>query len=393
MTPVGRCAFLDHYGARSEAGYKRKLAPTGRIMQHAQIACRDFDLARRAWAEIYISCARGGVTVDCYGISLDWSMGYPAAERSKRPGGAGLVLSDREQFAQLTSLAPVAPHFGDFILGFPAAIENTQSALLAGATTIGNLGQYFTVGLPDWDDDVATTAATVEALGLIAAQDTEILVHSSLDDGFAMQFADMAGTLGAALFEKRIVEELIGAKLSHSHGQHFSDPVKRLAFQLALAQISDTPGTVICGNTASYRGSAVENYVSLANYLMVDAFGQMARPTGHAVTPVPTSVNAHTPDMSEIVEAQMFAGRLIEHAGSFAHLMSLDKARPLADRLVADGRAFATALWSGLKASGIDTDDAVEVLLAARRLGGRKLEEMSRQINPQSDGFVGSRKN
>src|ERR1700675_1163805 len=61
----------------------------------------------------------------------------------------------------------------------------TPAALVAGTTAIGNLGQYFTFRLPYWDDDIATTEATVTALGLIAAQDVEILVHSNLDDGFA----------------------------------------------------------------------------------------------------------------------------------------------------------------------------------------------------------------
>ncbi|MHB2268228.1 hypothetical protein [Aliihoeflea sp. PC F10.4] len=58
-----------------------------------------------------------------------------------------------------------APYFGDFMLGLPGAVENTRAALAAGVTTIGNLGQYFTFRLPDWDDDVATTEATVTALG------------------------------------------------------------------------------------------------------------------------------------------------------------------------------------------------------------------------------------
>ena len=100
------------------------------------------------------------------------------------------MLDGPEDFARITGAAPAAAHFGDFMMGLPGAVENTKAALAAGATAIGNLGQYFTFRLPYWDDDVATTEATLVALGLVAAQDAEILVHSNLDDGFAGLFAD-----------------------------------------------------------------------------------------------------------------------------------------------------------------------------------------------------------
>ena len=67
----------------------------------------------------------------------------------------------------------------------------------AGVTTIGNLGQYFTFQLPGWKDDIATTRSTLTAIGLMAAQPVEVMVHSNLDDGFAAVFQDLASALGA----------------------------------------------------------------------------------------------------------------------------------------------------------------------------------------------------
>ncbi|NND49413.1 MAG: hypothetical protein HKN60_04095, partial [Rhizobiales bacterium] len=46
---------------------------------------------------------------------------------------------------------------------------------------------------------MASTAATVTALGLIARQSAEVLVHSNLDDGFAALFCDLACAFGAVL--------------------------------------------------------------------------------------------------------------------------------------------------------------------------------------------------
>ena len=123
--------FLKHYGCASEAEYKRNAADHGRIMQHAQIGFRDLEKSRRAWAEIHDACAKRGIRVDRYGICLDWTMGLPRELRDKNWRGTGLVLEKAEDFLALTSGAPVAPHFGDFVLGFPAALENTRAALAA----------------------------------------------------------------------------------------------------------------------------------------------------------------------------------------------------------------------------------------------------------------------
>ena len=168
---VGASPFLAQTGQPCEAAYKRARAAAGQVMQHAQVGFRDPAKSCRAYAEIHEACARQGVTVDRTGICLDWSMGYPRDQRAGRPKGTGLILEGPDDFAALTAMAPMAPHFGDFVLGFPAAVENTCGALAAGSTAIRNLGQFFTFRLPHWDDDVALTEATVTALALIAAQD------------------------------------------------------------------------------------------------------------------------------------------------------------------------------------------------------------------------------
>lgn len=372
---LGPSAFLRDVDCPCEAAYKRAAMAKGRIMRHAQIGFRDPAKSRRAYAEIHDVCAGDGIRVDRYGICLDWSMGYRRDDRAGRPRGTGLILEGPEDFAALTAVAPVAPHFGDFVLGFPAALENTQAALAAGCTAIGNLGQYFTFRLPDWDDDVALTEATVTALGLIAAQEFEILVHSNLDDGFAAVFTDLASCLGAALIERYIVEDLIGATMSHCYGHHFSDPLTRLAFHKALASASPAPGTMVYGNTTSYRGDAAANYASLAGYLLTDILAQRRQPSGHAINPVPVTENERIPDVEEIVSAQRFAARLCEQAEGLDALHDDALAEPLAARIVAGGRAFRDALLAGLAADGVDVADAAQLLLALRRIGGKRLEE------------------
>ncbi|MCK0196215.1 cobalamin-dependent protein [Ancylobacter sp. 6x-1] len=388
---VGRNVFLDAQNVASEADYKRREAAAGRIMQHAHIGFRSVERTIGAIAELHATCARRGVTVDRFGITLDWSMGYPPDERRKRARGTGIVLTGPEDFARITNAAPAAAHFGDFMMGLPGALENVKGALAAGATALGNLGQYFTFRLPDWDDDVATTHATVTALGLIAAQPVEVLVHSNLDDGFAGLFADMSSALGMVLIEKYIVEDLIGARASHCFGHHFTAPLVRLAFHQALASVSDAPGTMIFGNTVSYKSVPAGNFASLASYLQADIWALTRTHTGHAINPVPVTENERIPDIDEILDAQTFATRLAGHARESAGLIDYAQVDALAERLVEGGRRFAARTLEGLAEIGIDTRDPAQLMLALRRIGPRRIEAAFGAGTPDASAWGGRR--
>ncbi|MEO0617902.1 MAG: cobalamin-dependent protein [Pseudomonadota bacterium] len=382
---IGASPFLECVGLPDEASYKRACAASGTITQHAQVGFRDPSRTRDACAAIFAQCEARGVIVDRYGFCLDWSMAVPRADRAHAQKGTGLILSDEADFVAIASAAPVAPHFGDFVLGFPAALENTQAALSAGATAIGNLGQYFTFRTPGFEDDVAATTATLKAIGLIVAQPVDVLIHSNLDDGFAAQFSDLVSCLGAALLEKHVVETLCGGTLSHCFGHHFTDPVRRLAFQRALARVSDAPGTMIYGSTMSYRGTTAENYAGLASYLMTDIISQRTSPSGHAINPVPVMENDRIPDIDEIVDAQCFAHRLREEAEVFAPLIDTRCTDAMVDTLVIEGRRFAERAIAGLASAGIDINDPCQMLITLRRLGGYALEETFADRTPNAE--------
>jgi hypothetical protein len=366
---VGSCAFLTHYGVPSEAAYKRQRMDEGALMLHAQIGYRSLAKSQRAYAEVYARTLAAGCRVDRYGICLDWSMGYPAARRAHMPRGTGLILDRPEDFAALTAAAPVAPHFGDFVIGTPAAVENTLAALAAGATSIGNLGQYFTFRQPHWHDDVATTAATLTALALCAAQPVDILIHSNLDDGFAALFVDLACAVGAVLLERYLVEALLGGTVAHCYGHTFAEPRTRLAFQRALTRVSRAPGTMVYGNTTTYDAQLVGNYAHLASYLLVDGVAQLLAPTGHALHPVPITEALRIPDIDEIVDAQLVGHRLLARAVDYLPLLDLAPVDATADALVAGGERFKARVLAGLAEAGVDVRDPLELLLALRGSG------------------------
>ncbi len=372
---VGKSPWLAKEGVSSELEFKRRAMAEQRFTFHAQIGYRSLDDSCRAWSEVHDRlAATAAAAPDRYGICLDWSMGYPRAERAGRPRGTGLILEGPDDFIRLTNMAPVAPHFGDFVLGMPSAVENVSAALLAGSTTIGNLAQYFTFRLPGWTDDVGTTLATVEALGLIAGQSVPMLVHSNLDDGYAAWLEDMGATVGFAMVERWIVEDLIGAPLGHCFGHTFSEPVKRLAFQIAMAEVNPTPGTMFYGNTTLYGPVPTANYGALASYILVDAFALANRHSGQALTPIPVTEAQRIPTIDEIVDAHLAARRMVERVADLAPIMSTTAAIELSQSMLSRGRRFYERLRDGLESAGFDTTDPAEVMLALRRIGPLGLE-------------------
>lgn len=373
---LGKSLFLEVHDLASEAEYKRQMMADNVIMQHAHIGFRSVARTTDSMASLHDKAGKKGFRIDRFGITLDWTMGYPPDQRADRVRGTGIVLNNAEDFARITNASPAACHFGDFMLGLPAALHNTKVALAAGATSIGNIGQYFTFRLPYWDDDVATTEETVRALGLIAAQDAEVLVHSNLDDGFAGLFVDVTSALGMVLIEKYIVEDLIGAPCAFCYGHHFSQPLTRTAFHAALTRVSDTPGTMIFGNTVAYQSDAAANYASLANYLLADLVALQRNPSGHAINPVPVTENVRIPDIAEILDAQSFAARLCEHAATQSAIVDFADVDLIADKLVEGGRIFADKVITGLGDRGVDVTDPAALMLAIRRLGAREMERL-----------------
>ena len=267
---VGSCAFLEKHDVDCELEYKRRCVAQNRVMFQAQVGYRDIEKTERACLEIHERLERSGYTVDRFGLIFDRSMGYPSEIRRERPRGTGLIVDDPQRLAKLTATVPVAPHFGDHMIGPPASVENTTLALGAGSTSLGNLAQYYSFDLLYEGSDIPRTAATVTAITLASAQPVEIIIHSNIDDSFVPLFTDQCCGLGMVLVEQHIVRDLLGATLAHSFGQSFTNPLHRVAFQRALFRVEPDAGTMIYGNTTDYGPDENLNYVALASALTAD---------------------------------------------------------------------------------------------------------------------------
>ena len=169
----GGVPMLDAGAAPDGGGEPLAGAAEGTLMLHAQIGYRDPEKSRRAWGEIHQAVRQAGGRLDRYGICLDWSMGYPRAERARRPRGTGLILEHAEDFARLTAEAPVAPHFGDFVIGMPAAVENTAAGIanIAEQTeTQSASAQQVQVAIKSVSETTESNAASSEQLAASAEE-------------------------------------------------------------------------------------------------------------------------------------------------------------------------------------------------------------------------------
>ena len=376
---IGRTAFMDERGVVSEREYKEQCVKDNRIMYHAHIGLNSWEATADALAYLDRVTRESGKAVDRAGICLDRRMGLPKALRDGVPAETGPMLESESDWLNLGRTIPIQPHMGDFMIGFPASVENTINALKAGVTTIGNLSQFFSHEAPRWTDTVATAVATVKAISIMGTlREKGTLVHSYLEDGFGALFCDCATTAGWAYIEKYIVEDLLAAKLSHCIGGLTTDPIKRSGWIFALNDIHERQciGSMVYGDTLSFTADFNINRGLVGEYLLWDIMTQLKCPTGHAVQSLPVTESLRIPSAEEIAEAQIFGHRIEDSARRLLPHVDFSDARAFADKVTTAGKQIFNDALTGLKETGVDIEDPVELLFVLKKLGPSVFEEM-----------------
>ena len=376
---IDRTAFMDEMGVDSELAYKKQCIKDGKVMFHAHIGLNSWEATAEALKHINKVVRAGDNIVDRAGICLDRRMGLPAEYRARMPAETGPMLETGNDWKKVGRIVPIQPHMGDFMIGFPASVENTVNALKAGVTTIGNLSQFFSHEVPGWQDTVYTTVETVKAISLMGALRKQgTLMHSYLEDGYGALFCDCATIAGWAYLEKYIVEDLLGAKLAHCIGGLTTDPVKRSGWVFALHEIHNGQciGSMIYGDTLSFKTNFDINRGLIGEYLMWDIMTQLQCPTGHAVQPLPVTEAMRIPSAEEIAESQVFGRRIEETARRLKPHINFSAAYDFADKVVASGKQIFDNALDGLKETGVDIKDPVQLLYVLKKLGPARFEEI-----------------
>ncbi|MGB1009352.1 MAG: cobalamin B12-binding domain-containing protein [Thiolinea sp.] len=381
---LGHSAFLQHTGFRSEADYKQQCMRDGQIMYHAHLGLSDWPETERALQFLDQEMRALGYQIDRVGLALDRRMALPEKLRARAAAETGPMLVDTGQWQRVAQCALIQPHMGDFMIGMPASVTNTALALQAGVTTIGNLSQYFAFETPNWNAPDVTAVETTTAIALLGCfREQGVMLHSYLEDGYGALFQDCRTVAGWAYLEHYIVEELLGAKLSHCIGGLTADPVRRAGWVFALNHIhgGEHIGSMIYGDTISFNDDFEQNRALVSEYLLWDILAQLHQPGGHAVLPLPVTEAVRIPSAEEVFDAQRLGRRIEQSARRMYPHVDFSAAEAFADEVSRAGKTIFQRALAGLEDEGIDTRDALQLLYFLKLRGSDWFE--------QRFGFVG----
>lgn len=374
---MGVSLLCEQHGVRSEVQYKKKMVEEGRLMTSLNIGMQTWAETARALEYIATESAKRGFRVDRYQMQMDRRMGLPPEMWDKAAKETGPMLTSKQDWWETAHCAPIQPQLGDMMIGSPMSVSNARNALESGVTYIGNMSQ-FAWKYPGWPgDDVEQMAEMVKAMGLMAAKrDEDAMMQSYLEDGFCATFKDYCSYIGWALFERYLINEVMGSRLSIAYGGLTHNPVSKTAVILALEKIKPegTFNSFYHCNTTAYSAEIDENFAVLSIddlYLML---AQHRTKSGAATLSIPVTEALRIPTTEEIVQVQTVAHRVAREAPRLMESFNWDHIEALSDRMIDGGRRFYENIMQGLEDLGVDMGDPMQLLLTIRRMGAQAIE-------------------
>ncbi|MEM7122330.1 MAG: hypothetical protein AAF563_13685 [Pseudomonadota bacterium] len=374
---VGRSLLCQDHGVRSEVAYKKKMVEEGRLMTSLNIGMQTWAETAQALENIWNESERRGFRIDRYQMQMDRRMGLPPELWERAPKETGPMLETKDDWHATANTVPIQPNLGDMMIGSPMSLSNARNALEAGVNYIGNMSQ-FAWKYPGWPgDDVEQMAEMVKALGLMASKrDDDAMMQSYLEDGFCATFKDYCSYIGWALFERYVINEVVGARLSISYGGLTHNPVNKAAVILSLEAIKPegTYNSFYHCNTTAYVPEIDENFAVLSIddlYLML---AQLKTKSGAATLSIPVTEALRVPSWEEIVQAQTVAHRIARDAPRLMESVNWPHIEALSARMIDGGRRFYENIMQGLEELGVDMSDPLQILLTVRRMGAAAIE-------------------
>ncbi|MCM2317598.1 MAG: hypothetical protein NDJ92_20800, partial [Thermoanaerobaculia bacterium] len=380
--------YARERGVPTDRAWKEQCRDTGRITTYVNLGYKTWADTRDALAYVQERGRTLGFELDRVSLITDRRMGLPPDLRASGLEETGLMLytqADWDGAAQDLDLAPI---INDHNLGSPAALVNTESALRAGFGYVGNMAQH-NYGYALWDDDVEQMARTVEAIGMVAEKASAgIVLESYIEDGYCAGFHDLATSLGWCLFHRYVVEDLAGGAHSQSYGSTFQDPLLKQAFGLALREININrvpPSFTHCDTNSLLDANDFDRNAAIVfNDVYYTALRELAFPTGGALHATPVSEAIRIPTEDELAQTLVIVSEAVYRARKNQQLMDWRPVLEMRDRILDGGRAFFAKMMDGLAVLGVDARDPLQLILATRRIGGSRLEQLFGVGDPDS---------
>ncbi len=382
---IGVSAFQRERGY-SAMDWRRQNIKAGNVLFVAQMGLATVNEHVEATKELYSRCKEAGTDLGAMIVTSNWVNGLPRGDlRSKAPKGTSFTLDGPEDFAKIAQACPIMPLFADHMVGTPNSISNAVNSIKAGAPAMGTMSQY-TWNYPYWHDDVGQVEATVKALGILSSKRKEdAAIGSYMGDGVSAGFIDHASEVGYCLLEQYIVEKLCGARYMTGLGGLISHIPSKMATWLASHEVLKAavgPDDIVMvhveGNTLEVSEDAQSNYgLVLADFLPY-AILERKYKTGALYSAKPVMEAIRVPNVTEIADVVLACAAGLRKVPEFeeAKIFNETEINKLKRILVINGRKFFRNILKGLPELGVDIKDPLQILLAVRRLGGAKLEQM-----------------
>lgn len=389
-----RSLFCQEKGVASEREWRRRARAEGFSCTCMNIGLATWADTREALGLIYEDALSRGVRPpDRFNLLAERRMGLPKELRAQAPQETGPALWSEQDWWELAHTVPIQPEAADNMIGGPGSVENALDALRVGITHVGVLSQYCW-RWPYWDDDVGQTLAVLKAAGLLAAFRTEgVCFDSYLEDGYPGVFHDYANYVGWAMLERYVAEEMIGAAYSCSWGGLTQDPVVKSAVTLALHAVNPdgVPAGFVQGDTIGNTSDFDSNLAVLNTDVLFMKLVDHRYRLGGAPIAVPVTETERIPSWEEVATVHTISRRLEDYVPLVDPAIDWGRIEALRDRLVAGGSAFFRSALGGLSAAGVDVRDPARILLALKRLGATRCEQLF-GAGELDDGFPRGRR-
>lgn len=383
-TGAGLSKAITQYQRRheviSERFYKERCREDRTITYYINLGLKSWPETREALAEVQNECDRRGLRVDRVSLTSDRRMGLMPEDRAGATEETGIMFWTAEDWAGIAKEIEPQGIVNDHAVGSPASVFNAVAAIEAGVSYVGNLSQQ-AYGYPGWSSDVDQMANTVEAIAVIAAKrDQGVVLDSYTDDGFCASFHDVATSLAWCMFHRYVAEELIGAAYSPSFGSTYADPMLKAAFARSLDAVNTAhvPPSVTHGDTNSLSPSySLDRHAATVTQdIFFSIANELDHPTGTSVHATPLTEPTRIPTVGDIVQSLEIANEAERRARESLPMIDWRPVNELRDRIVTGGRKVYAAMMAGLENLGVDIRDPLALLIATRRLGAVRIEEM-----------------
>jgi methylmalonyl-CoA mutase cobalamin-binding subunit len=381
--------YQRKWGVTSERFVKERCRDERVITYYINLGLKSWPETRDALTMVTEECRRRNLRVDRVSLTADRRMGLMPETRAAAIEETGVMFWTEEDWAGIARDVEVQGIINDHCVGSPASVVNAGAAIGAGVSYIGNLAQQ-TYGYPGWTSDIEQMANTLVAIAMIAEKrDHGVVLDSYIDDGYCGSFHDAATSLGWCLMHRRIASELVGAAYSPSYGSTMADPVLKAAFARALdaINISRVPPSLVHGDTNSLDPaySFDRHAATVTTDIFFTIANELAHPTGAAVHPTPLSEPLRIPTVEDIIQSLEIGNEAERRARMSLPMIDWRPVDELCRKIVAGGTLVYEKMLRGLSSLGVDIDDPLELLVATRRLGAGRIEEMWGAGTPNAD--------